>query len=128
MSYHEMGAWRLDTLYTVLDVQVCQDIEHVRPWVNNDVQDCFAWLGDESGVYTASAGYQWLGNRAAGDGDEGQSSRAATPTSWSWIWRLPDRAKIFFFVWLVGREALSSNSLRFHLHMVATPVYGRCRL
>lgn len=58
----EDGVWRLDKLVRMIPDNVKHAITSmtVPPRPNDNVPDCWAWIGTNDGIYKASAGYRWL--------------------------------------------------------------------
>ncbi|GLT29227.1 hypothetical protein SLA2020_041070 [Shorea laevis] len=46
--------------------------------------------------------------------------------SWKWIWKLQCIEKIKLFVWLLCKNRVPTNSVRFERHFATTPICPRC--
>ncbi|XP_057444631.1 uncharacterized protein LOC130736871 [Lotus japonicus] len=99
-----------------------EEIRNVQVFLHEDVADCIVWSGDASGEYTARSGYGWLRERACA------AMGGPLQRSWAWIWKLHAPFKVCFLIWLLARNALPTNALRFHRNMAPSPVCGRCHL
>ncbi|KAJ1427543.1 Ribonuclease H domain [Sesbania bispinosa] len=93
--------WELSRLYTTMPEVVINDILQRRPFLADSIQDTMVWKHSLSGVYTASSGYRWLLDRGR---------ELNTETSWRWVWKTSLPANLQFFIWLIGWDALPTNS------------------
>ncbi|KAK7256216.1 hypothetical protein RIF29_29654 [Crotalaria pallida] len=95
-------------------MDVCKDcsLQHVNFAIQKiqiprytQTPDVVRWNGNLEGVYTAASGYQWLGVESKGWG---------TAEKTSWIWRAKIPAKMQWIIWLISKDVLLVNVLRFH--------------
>ncbi|KAK7250875.1 hypothetical protein RIF29_33612 [Crotalaria pallida] len=71
----------------------------------SQIDDVVRWGGSTDGLYTVASAYHWLGIESRG---------WSTVNSSSWLWRVKIPAKIQWITWLVTKDALPVNLLRFH--------------
>lgn len=113
------GDWALHRIATHLpdDVQRAIYDIHIPPHTNAELQDCWAWNGDQRGVYTASSGYKWLLN----------NTRVLPQNQdWRWIWKTCAPEKVQLLLWMIAHEILPTNELRFKRGIAQHAECQRC--
>lgn len=81
-----------------------------------------------SGTYSAGSGYKWLIETHEETGIGLGIDHDEAGNRWGWIWKLRAPFKVCFLIWLIARDALPTNSLRYRRRMAESPTCSRCRL
>ncbi|GLT24834.1 hypothetical protein SLA2020_000030 [Shorea laevis] len=76
------------------------------------------WNGSSTGNFSVSSAFSLL--------QQQRINISLQVGNWRWIWKLQCLERIKFFVWLLYRGRLLTNSVRFERHFAPTPVCPRC--
>lgn len=88
------GNWALERIATNLPQEVREAIYdcHIPTCPNDNLQDCWAWDGDQSGIYTTAGGYDWL---------LANTRHMPQQQDWKWIWKSCAPSKVQLLLWLI---------------------------
>ncbi|GKV26433.1 hypothetical protein SLEP1_g35733 [Rubroshorea leprosula] len=110
--------WDLEQLIGLLPDHILQTIAAIPLLIAGHLEDSIYWYNSSQGDFSVKSAVQLLQ----------QSCLPNIPEvgEWAWIWQLCCPEQVKLFVWLLNKERILTNSVRFDRHMAPTPVCPRC--
>lgn len=116
MDVFQDGNWRLNSLYTQLPQDIKEEIHNFGPLVcHPQLEDMWCWRDSCNRGYSVKLGYIFLIKRAA-----------IEDSGWLWVWKLKVPEKVRLLVWLIMRDSLPTNLLRFNRNLTNDPSCPIC--
>ncbi|GKU89943.1 hypothetical protein SLEP1_g4011 [Rubroshorea leprosula] len=110
--------WDADWLRNLLPNNVVAQILATPIPAFQQQEDIVFWNGSPDGTFSAKSAFELLQQQQVVLTQQGES--------WRWIWKLQCIEKIKLFVWLLCKNRVLTNSVRFARHFAATPICPRC--
>ncbi|CAA0835161.1 Polynucleotidyl transferase- ribonuclease H-like superfamily protein, partial [Striga hermonthica] len=116
-QYITNGKWDADRILLELPMEVASLVYGYPLARLGNLEDTWVWSGSSNGIYTSRSAYMALMDQ---DIDEPE-------VPWGKLWKLAAPARWVFFLWLVFRERILTNSLRFRRGMGDSELCPLCR-
>ncbi|GKU95851.1 hypothetical protein SLEP1_g9158 [Rubroshorea leprosula] len=109
--------WDLSPIIELLPLNVLDSITVIPLSITDQFTDSPFWHGSTTGDFTVSSAFAML-----------QSQRMASTVSvqWRWIWNIRCTERVKFFIWLLRKGRVLTNSVRFDRHMASSLMCPRC--
>nr|KYP40981.1 Putative ribonuclease H protein At1g65750 family [Cajanus cajan] len=110
------GVWNFTNLHTVLPTELLSSVQRLTVVNSSLGLDHFVWRGDNSGCYTAAAGYRFLTRVLSTKGD----------VVWKKVWKLMIIEKVKFLLWQCLHSALPTNQVRADRRLTESGACSHC--
>ncbi|GLT82219.1 hypothetical protein SLE2022_006230 [Rubroshorea leprosula] len=112
--------WNLDSLRNLLSEDVADEVRAVPLPTEVELEDELFWAGTSNGRFSTKSAFQLLQKQEMGG--------RTTASNWSWVWKLQSSERVRMFVWLVARNKILCNQVRYNRHLTDSPNCPRCGL
>ncbi|GLT28349.1 hypothetical protein SLA2020_032890 [Shorea laevis] len=117
-SAGEAGEWNEVLLGHLLPRNVMERILAIPIPMFAQQPNSAYWTSSQAGLFSVKSAFYLLQKQHV--------NLTQQEERWKWVWKLQCLEKIKLFVWLLQRNRVLTNSVRFERHFATTPVCPRC--
>ncbi|GLT74663.1 hypothetical protein SLA2020_464490 [Shorea laevis] len=110
--------WNHELLHYLLPPPQVEEILAIPLSSEDCLQDKIIWKANAAGSFSVASAYHLI-----------QDNKPALPLQdrrWKWIWKLECPERVRMFVWLLLRNRVMTNSVRYERHLTDSTLCPRC--